>query len=162
MKTWNPHPLSADAKDRMLAWTLSSDTGVSSKTIAKIALGLTPGGPFGFDIPHDGGDFGRCYRLLQAVPELRAALTLVAEVCPKWRPLVERWDEIEAAYLRDLSEEPVFETVRNGRGRRKSTRQVNQRACYDLISSLRDACMKADGWVENGPGHWTKESRNAA
>ena len=23
MKTWNPHPLSAEAKDRMLAWTLS-------------------------------------------------------------------------------------------------------------------------------------------
>ncbi len=98
----------------------------------------------------------RCYRLLQAVPELRAALPLVAEVCPKWRPIVERWGDIEAAYLRDLSERPVFEEVSNGRGRRKTQRQVNQRACYDLISSLRDACMEAAGWQKDGPGCWSK------
>lgn len=162
MKTWAAFPLSADAKGRLLEWSLSRDTGVSSETIAKIAIGMKPGGHFGFDIPYDGGDFGRCYRLLQKVPELREALPLVAEVCPKWRPIIERWDEIEAAYLRDISEEPVFEDVSRGRGRRKTRRQVNQRACYDLISSLRDACYRADGWVEKGPGYWSKENRDAA
>lgn len=161
MKTWAPFPLPTDAKDRLLAWTLSGDTGVSSETIASIALGLPSRSSFGFDIPHDGGDFGRCYRLLQKVPELRDALPLVAEVCPKWRPLVERWDEIEAAYLRDKAETPVFEEVSHGRGRRKTRRQVNQHACYDLISSLRDACMEAAGYRKDGPGCWSKEAAHA-
>lgn len=162
METWKPFPFSEDAKNRLLAWTLSRDTGVSSKTIACIALGLQKPGHFGFDIPYDGGDFGRCYRLLQKVPELRDALPLVAEVCPKWRPLVERWDDIEAAYLQDLSETPEYEMVSHGRGRRKTRLQTNQRACYDLLSSLRNACYEADGMVQTSPGCWQRRDRHAA
>lgn len=147
----SPQPLSESAMLRLLHWALSDDTGVSSNTIARVASGATLGHA---DIPYDGGDFGRCYRLLQAVPELYDSLPDVARVCPKWGPLVDRWHDLEAAYLADLNELPQFETRRTGR--KKYAAKVNQRACYDLLSSLRDACMEADGFRQTSPGYWER------
>jgi hypothetical protein len=50
------------------------------------------------DIPYDPDDFGRCYRLLKLFPSWRAELPKVADVCPKWKPYVEAWDELTAMF----------------------------------------------------------------
>lgn len=133
-------------------WLLSGDTGISSKTIAAIALGIEKKDGFGFDIPYDSADFGRCYRLLKAVPELRDYLPLVAEKCPKWRPLVEIWDELTRLYEQDLAEEPQYEMQSRGRGRTKRRVLVNKRRCHDRIRELREACMEAGGYTQTVPG----------
>lgn len=49
--------------------------------------------------PHDADDFGRCKRLMDAIPEWRPLLPKVGEKYPetKWPSIIARWDEIAAA-----------------------------------------------------------------
>jgi len=86
----------------ILKWLGGDDTGLSSKAIALSALGEMPNGAV-HKYPHDGSDYGRCHRLLQAAPEAKAGLEKLAkDGGPYWAALAARWDEIQAAYLRDL------------------------------------------------------------
>lgn len=55
---------------RLVDWYSSDDTGSSSKAIAAFMTGRSSSG----DFPWDGGDFGRCHRLLQLIPEWRPRL----------------------------------------------------------------------------------------
>lgn len=149
--------LTPELGTRIAHWALGGDTGVSSETIACVAMGITAEQhQYRFDIPADSGDFGRCHRLLQAIPELRAALPLVVAACPKWGPLVEVWDELTALYEQDQAEEPIYERVSQGRGRRGYDRLANKRRCYDRIKELYDACMLAGGWVKTSSCTWEK------
>lgn len=96
--------LAASVSDSaILQWLGGRDTGLSSAAIALTALGAMPKGYVGHpDHPHDAGDFGRCYRLLQACPEARVGLDrLGRDGGFAWQKLVPRWSEIEAAYLHD-------------------------------------------------------------
>ena len=80
-----------------LEWTLSRDVGVSSATILEATAGMaSPCGQYG--IPLDPSDFGRCYRLLELFPELRARLNRVVYFHPEWRPIIEAWDELTALW----------------------------------------------------------------
>ena len=154
--------ITPEIANKIATWALSGDTGVSSETIACIAMGITEKKRrWHFDIPGDADDFGRCYRLIKAVPELRDALPLVAEVFPKYRPLVEAWDELTALYEKDETDEPVFEMVSRGRGRRKLRQRVNGRSCYDKIRELHDACMTAGGFEKTSPYSWTMRGASA-
>ena len=74
------------------AWALGR-TGASSKCIARHMMGLSTDGSY----PHDGGDFGRCEALLDAVPDLRHRLPEMAEVNRYWAALVPRWEDIRGA-----------------------------------------------------------------
>ena len=79
-------------------WRNGRDTGISSKTIFNVMMGLAPDNglyPFGADTPCDPSDFGPCYRLLEYFPEWRKRLSEVAEVVPKFSPLIERWSDLE-------------------------------------------------------------------
>lgn len=91
--------LNADALKRIGNWLRSDDTGISSETMAAITLGADSGD---FDAPHDGSDFGRCYRLVEAVPEVRAAFPRIAALVPAFAGILAAWDELAAIYLRDL------------------------------------------------------------
>lgn len=137
--------MTPEATAKLLRWSLTGDTGISSQTIACIAVGIErkDAGTFGFDIPRDSADFGRCYRLLKAVPDLRAALPLVAEKFPKYGPLVEDWDHLSKLYELDLAD-------RN--------KGVKSSRCYDRIKELHDACMLAGGYVQLGKYHWVLAS----
>jgi hypothetical protein len=99
-------------------WIVSNDTGSSSITIWAVMMGVAPQYP---GIPYDPSDFGRCYRLLQNIPEWRDRLHEVAQAYPAWGPLVENWEKMTAIYLRDLpsgrSDElyAFMQELRNGR-----------------------------------------------
>lgn len=84
-----------------LAWIVGRDTGISSKTIWSVMMDAVPTNPhpFDFDIPHDPDDFGRCYRLLETIPEWRARLREVAARFPAWSGLVDNWSELEEMFL---------------------------------------------------------------
>ena len=76
-------------------WAIGRDTGTSSMTIYSAITGRKVDR---LDIPYDPDDFGRCYRLLKLFPSWRAELPKVADVCPKWKPYVEAWDELTAMF----------------------------------------------------------------
>lgn len=84
-------------------WLRSWDTGTSALTLYGV-LSRTPcEGASRPDVPHDPADFGRCHRLLKvAPPSWRADLARVAERHPAWKPLVERWDDLERLYEEEL------------------------------------------------------------
>lgn len=82
--------MSIEAK--VLEWALTGKTGASSKCMAAHLTGNECDGSY----PHDGGDFGRCVALLEAVPELRPMLPKMSEVNRYWAALVPEWAKIEA------------------------------------------------------------------
>lgn len=121
--------LSTDAIKRIALWALSGTTGVSASTIASVALGIEEGGRVSFDCPHDSGDFGRCLRLLEMVPELRDFLPAVVEACPQWAPIVPIWEELAAL--------PAV-------------------AIGERFRDIRDNCREAGGWHKVGAYTWVK------
>ena len=93
-----------DTSRRALEWMFGDDTGVSSRTIAAVMLDVPHKATGLTGIPLDGGDLGRCIRLLDRIPEWRPRLEEVAAAQPQWRPLVEHWSELEALYAEEMRE----------------------------------------------------------
>ena len=79
-------------------WLLGGDTGMSSKSLLAAALGIAEKHP---SYPSDTGDFGRCVRLIKAIPAAKDGLAKLSEVSSYWKALAERWGEIEALCERD-------------------------------------------------------------
>lgn len=83
-------------------WPTGGDAGISSSTIWHVAMGgAIPWSNWYAGIPHDPDDFGRCYRLLKAFPEMRASLPRVAELFPSWVPFVREWDRLTEMFERE-------------------------------------------------------------
>lgn len=124
--------LSTDAVKRIALWSLSGSTGVSAKTIACVALGIKENARVDFDMPYDAGDFGRCLRLLEMVPELHEYLPAVAQACPQWGPLLPIWSELTLLY----SESPED--------------------CHNRFREIRDSCREAGGWKRLSESQWVR------
>lgn len=81
-------------------WLAGPDTGASSIALCKRLVGnFTGDSP---PHPWDPDDFGRCHRLLHAMPGWRARIGEAAELSPTWERLVAAWDELEKLYLEEL------------------------------------------------------------
>jgi hypothetical protein len=80
-------------------WLAGPDTGASSRALCrKLTSVMTEPFP---PTPLDPDDFGRCHRLLHAIPGWRARIgEMRGEV--GWTNLVDAWDELEALYLEEL------------------------------------------------------------
>lgn len=86
-------------KDRALRWLLHGKVGVSSRTICAVMLGEASEDSCSLrNVPHDSGDFIRCYKLLELIPEWRDEMHKIAEAYPFWKPFVDHWEEITALY----------------------------------------------------------------
>lgn len=90
--------MSQDLLQRAHAWIVSEDTGLSSETIWATMMGVPHSRPYE---PSDPSDLGRCLRLLRAIPEWRERLSLMSGISIHWDALVQRWDELEASFLRE-------------------------------------------------------------
>lgn len=114
-------PLSPEAMRRLGNWLVGNDTGISSMTMAGIALGADAmDHGWGTDAPHDPSDFGRCYRLVKAVPEIRAAFPVIGARVPAFAGILENWDDLaqiyETALLRSGPEKVLFHRIQKLRG----------------------------------------------
>lgn len=79
------------------AWMTGGDAGTSSKTIVESLTGALVLGSSHPYPPRDGADFGRCLRMLDTFPWLRAGLHRLPELhssWPKWL-VDEQWAELE-------------------------------------------------------------------
>ncbi len=77
--------------EKIVDWIQKGSVGESSKCMAMHLSGR----PCSGDYPHDAGDFDRCVKMLEAVPELRPIIGNMAKVNSYWAALVKRWSEIE-------------------------------------------------------------------
>lgn len=108
---------------RLLEWYTGDDHGVSSEAIAGAMSGAVVQRPW---TPSDGGDLGRCLRLLALFPEWtpeRFATTMSA-VSPRWKLFVEFWPDLVACFAEEVG--PDFP---RGRSAPKT---------YDLIKAIED------------------------
>ena len=80
-------------------WMAGRDTGTSSMALCRKLSGamMQPHSP----TPMDADDFGRCHRLLHAIPGWRARIGEMREE-GEWAPLVDNWDALERLYLDEL------------------------------------------------------------
>jgi hypothetical protein len=90
--------MSDSVEARANGWITGDDTGASSKTLWGVMMGSPPKSP---SSPSDGGDLGRCLRLLELIPEWRARLGEMSSVSPYWAALVKHWDELSARHAQD-------------------------------------------------------------
>lgn len=84
----------------LLAWLASDRVGLSSKYMAHVMSGGTLEAKYAH--PHDPADLGRCLGLLDAVPEFRSKLKMMAVESKQWERLVQEWDTLEALYREEL------------------------------------------------------------
>jgi len=98
-----------DTKDKIIKWFLSGNTGVSSEAIVAQLMNVkTERAGYG-DYPHDSDDFGRCYKLLEAVPEFKLRINEMATRSNEWAALVEYWTVLTTLYEDDGD---VYELIR--------------------------------------------------
>jgi len=123
-----------------LGWICGHDTGTSSKTIFSVMTGVEA---IRADVPYDPGDFGRCYRLLDLVPEWRPRLQEVADRYAEWGPLVKAWSMLEEEY------ECAIDPREQGKQRTAAFS-----AMYQHMQILIDEGRLAAGWTNTSPGCW--------
>ena len=83
-------------------------------------MGVKPASPAH---PLDPSDLGRCLRLLDAVPEWKPGIRVMARESPEWDALTARWADLEALFLAEGgSLNPPYGTV--------------MRRTYDLMKSI--------------------------
>lgn len=84
---------------KILDWVASGETGESSRALACFLAGA-----FSRNRRHplDPADFNRCLKMLKAVPELRPRLAEAKALSPEWSALIDRWEEIEKAFVDDV------------------------------------------------------------
>ena len=82
-------------------WIMGGDTGRSSLTIWGVMMSAPAERPL---IPADPSDFGRCFRLLELIPEWRKRLPRVSDIYPEWDGLVQHWPELEALWQEERSQ----------------------------------------------------------
>lgn len=78
-------------------WALTGETGVSSKTMAAVALGIEPK-QRDHNWPHDVSDFGRCWKMVKACPGVRIYFPDIAKLSPAWDGIIAAFDEIGMSY----------------------------------------------------------------
>lgn len=108
-----------DEEKRALQWVIAGDTGISSMAIWAVMMGQvendiqkTKDIVF-YDPPEDCADFGRCFRLLQHIPEWRKRLQEVGEAIPRWQPFVREWRQLEALCLDPGKEHDLARLLEN-------------------------------------------------
>lgn len=100
-----------DLPAKLVLWALGDDTGLSSKFLARAALGPVPRGIVP-DYPRDAGDFGRCYRLAKVLgDDLMPALKNAATVSGKWAIVRDNWHELVSLY-EDSDHKPYYRRTR--------------------------------------------------
>ena len=87
-------------------WLLQGKTGISSKTMVSVYLGLPrPKSGFGWSYPSDPSDFQRCFLMLEELPFVREVLPRLSEVNEIFGEMGRRWAELEALYLEERHQE---------------------------------------------------------
>lgn len=86
----------------ILKWLFSGDSGVSSEALAAEFLGV---GKEGIEVPYppsDPSDLGRCLRLIDKVPAVRACVDSLATKNHAWARIAPIWDALAASMVQEV------------------------------------------------------------
>lgn len=89
-----------DIEKRAAQWVVGRDTGLSSVCLWATMMDVKPRDR---SHPSDGGDLGRCVRLLEAVPEWKPRLHEMTAVSEYWAALVPEWDRLASILAEELA-----------------------------------------------------------
>ncbi len=81
---------------KIIEWLNTGKTGLSSKTMAYVALGHVP--DYCWE-PADPADLNRCLLLLESAPIVREFFPKIRELSPEWAAIIDHWDELEKLFL---------------------------------------------------------------
>lgn len=118
-----------DINQRAIQWIVGRDTGASSKALWAQMQG-TKGSR---EHPGDPGDIGRCFRLLELIPEWKPRLSEMKAVSPYWAALVDKWDEIR--------------TLMDAESGIDWSKSLEAKKTYKLMRSILDPIKDADSKV---------------
>lgn len=93
--------MTQDTLEKIGHWIVSDDTGISSRFLCAVALGIKVWPEkMPFQYPLDPSDFGRCYRFLQILPVEDQMTTLLqaGKLSPQWEKIAEHWNEMVRLY----------------------------------------------------------------
>lgn len=98
-KTWS-EPKSDQTKtieERAIWWLANGETGMSSKTMVGCFMNYTN---YPINHPYDPSDFGRCYKLLQVIPEWKSNLYMrkLKKLSIPWKNLYQNWEKLTEMY----------------------------------------------------------------
>ena len=93
--------MSDNLSDKILMWLAEGETGQSSVAMAFAAIDK----PCKTDYPHDPGDFYRCLKLVEQVPEIKDQFHKVAEINSFWRKIIENWDTLSDLLNEEIKED---------------------------------------------------------
>ena len=94
----------SDLAMKVMQWQAKGHVGVSSATMASIALGLKRN-IYGsrFDAPSDPSDLKRCMLLVEEIPEIKDAFPAIAEECKQFAPIIDEWDSLISLLKKEIS-----------------------------------------------------------
>lgn len=99
---------SQETINRLMAWLICGNTGVSSKCLAATLMSNGETAKLktrdAKQHPLDSSDFNRCVQLLNQVPELREHLSLMRPLSQYWEVLVDHWQELETLLNNELND----------------------------------------------------------
>jgi hypothetical protein len=119
------NPIEAKALD----WLDNGRVGASSATICgtlfpnlrthhKLVDKVDYDDNFEINWPHDNGDFDRCVKFFEAVPEAKVRINELASLSKEWSGLVANWDKIENLAKEDKREE-AYDLIKESLGQKK-------------------------------------------
>lgn len=125
---------------RSSQWVVGNDTGISSKTIWAVMMGIEIDNPrsWKWGTPRDPSDFGRCYRLLSLIPEWQSRLKEISDIFPAWQPFVDNWQQMAILWE---SESPTGRCPK----------------LYELMKRFEREGRLLDGWQEKSQECWTRQ-----
>src|SRR4051794_33065117 len=82
--------------DNITRWLVEGERGLSSETMAAVALGLAPKRP---SFPLDPSDLNRCIKLVDAAPEVKRAFPRIAALSPQWVAVIGNWDLLRTSFV---------------------------------------------------------------
>lgn len=93
----------------LTSWLASDDTGASSQYMAYVLSTPADAEKFDYNViknshPHDPDDFGRCIRLIEAVPEFADRISKMSQHGKEWAVVAANWDEWAELYRLDEGE----------------------------------------------------------
>lgn len=132
--------LSASAQEAALRWMLDGETGSSSQAILHAALTgeirTADGRHHDRAHPLDLGDLRRCILMLDAVPEARQGIQVLAQHSPKWERLAARWDELEQVMREDWKPGPAEPHGSDPPGRMHTGTQSPRQRAYLILREI--------------------------
>lgn len=95
----------SDLAMKVLEWQSKGEIGISSATMASIALGMDKNFYHSyFSEPSDPSDLLRCMKLVDFIPEIKDSFSEISERCPEFRPIIESWELLTSTLKREMAQ----------------------------------------------------------